>query len=145
MTQPPTSPPTVLDVDSATSTEQLNRWVENSLVSLVFLATLSLYEYVHFSPFCLVVPFSISSFKQVVSTVRKRGLITSMHGKCAFVCELISTSSNSLFYLGLPALWGVVPTPALVAPLGVEVLMKVVLRWLVTSECYLFSELVGFT
>jgi hypothetical protein len=128
--------------DEETSSDQLNRWIENSLVCLTFLAILSLNEYVDFSPFFMIVPLIMSSLKQIVMTVVRRKAIVSSIGKCAFTCEVISTVCNFLFYFLLPILWGRVPTPTLTIPLGIEVLAKIVMRWMITSECFLFSELV---
>jgi hypothetical protein len=130
------------NLDEQVSSHQLNRWIENSLVCLTFLAILSLYEYFDFSPFFLLVPLILSSFKQFTMTVIRRKAIVSSIGKCAFICEVISTVSNFLFYFSLPILWGRVPTPTLTIPLGLEVLAKFVMRWMITSECFLFSELV---
>mmetsp|Transcript_13246 Transcript_13246/g.24828 ORF Transcript_13246/g.24828 Transcript_13246/m.24828 type:complete len:452 (-) Transcript_13246:179-1534(-) len=133
------------DIDDETSSEQLNRWIENSLVCLTFLAILSLREYIEFSPFFLIIPLFISSLKQMIMTLVRRKFIVASLGTCAFACEVAAIAANLSFYIGLPCLWGQVPTAALATPLILEVVTKIVMRWLITSECFLFSELVFTT
>lgn len=132
-----------LEIDDEINSEQLNRWIENSLVCLTFLAILSLHEYINFSAFLLILPLLLSSVKQMIMIVYKRKDIIGSLGKCVFGCEIVATSANLIFYLSLPLLWGRIPTSAIAAPLALEVLSKVVMRWMITSECFLFSELVS--
>lgn len=133
------------DIDDETSSEEINRWIENALVCLTFLVLLSLREYVPFSAFYLLVPLLLSNLKQAALFLYKSSAFVALFGKSALICEAVALSANLTFYICIPLLWGKISTPVLASPLALEAISKIVLRWYIRSECLLLSELVRVT